>query len=113
MSVNIRLCVLLGMFGVFVHQPAMGQNVPPAASSRGASQGAVSEKVEQGLLRLDSGVASPIDNILGSGIKLPSQATDIKSTSPAVPAATPAPAAVPAAVPTETAAPSTGDAYRK
>ena len=108
MSLNIRLCVLLGVFGAFVHQPAIGQSVPPAASSRGANQGAVSEKVEQGLIRLDSGVASPIDNILGSGIKLPSQASDIQSTPPAAPAATPAPAAVPAA-----ATPVTGDAYGK
>lgn len=109
MSLNIRLCVLLGALGVFVHQPVMGQSVPPATNSRAANQGTVSEQVEQGLIRLDGGVASPIDNILGSGIKLPPQATDTKSTSPAVPAAAPAPAAVP----TETATPSTGDGYGK
>ena len=105
MSVNIRLCVLLGVFGVFVQQPAIGQSVPPAASSRGANQGAVSEKMEQGLIRLDSGVASPIDNILGSGIKLPSQEVLVQ---PA-----PAPAAIPATAPAAAATPPAEGAYGK
>ena len=107
MSVNIRLCVLLGVFGVFVQQPAIGQSIPPATSSRGANQGAVSEKMEQGLIRLDGGVASPIDNILGSGIKLPSREAVVQSTS--APTATPAPAPAPATA----ATPPAGDAYGK
>lgn len=106
MSLNIRLFVLLGVFGAFVHQSAIGQSVPPAVSSRGANQGAVSEKVEQGLIRLDGGVASPIDNILGSGIKLPSREAVVQPTS--APTAIPTPAVVPATVP-----PVTEDAYGK
>ena len=102
MSVNIRLCVLLGVFGVFVHQPAIGQSVPPAAVSRGANQGAVSEQMEQGLVRPDSGVMSPIDNIMGSGIRLPPQFGTPSETPVETPAATP-----------EKVAPVTGDSYGK
>ena len=102
MSLNIRLFVLLGVFGVFVQQPAIGQSVTPAASPRGG----VSEQMEQGLVRPDSGELSPIDNILGSGIRLPPQFGDTQPTPSAVPTDTPA------AVP-EKVAPVTGDAYAK
>lgn len=110
MSVNIRLCVLLGVFGAFLHQPAIGQGVAPVAGSRGSNQGGVSEKMEQGLVRPDSGAMSPIDNIMGSGIRLPPQLGDTQST-PAAPSVE-TPAAVPAATP-EKVVPITGESSGK
>ena len=71
MAVNIRLFVLIGLFGACLHQPAIGQGVAPVTSTRGSNQGGVSEQMEQGLIRPDAGAVSPIDNILGSGIRLP------------------------------------------
>ena len=106
MSANIRLYVLLGVFGAFLHQPAIGQGVAPVVGPRGSNQGGVSEQMEQGLIRPDSGVMSPIDNILGSGIRLPPQLGDTQSTPSETPAETPA--AVPAATP-EKAVPVTGE----
>lgn len=109
MSVNIRVCVLLGVFGAFVHQPAIGQGVASVVGPR-SNQGGVSEQMEHGLVRPDSGVMSPIDNILGSGIRLPLQLGDTQSTPSETPAETPA--AVPAATP-EKVIPVTGESSGK
>ena len=106
MSANIRLCVLLWVLGAFLHQPAMGQGVAPVVGPRGSNQGGVSEQMEQGLVRPDSGVMSPIDNIMGSGIRLPPQLGDTQSSSSAPPTETPA------ATP-EKVVPVTGDSYGK
>jgi hypothetical protein len=103
MSGNIRLFVLfvVSVSGCFLHQPAMGQGVAPVAGPR-SNQGAVSEQMEQGLVRPDSGVMSPIDNIMGSGIRLPPQLGAPSETPVEPPAATP-----------EKVVPVTGDSYGK